>query len=101
MKKNWNNPQLNQLETKFTEEEFGVLSFSQDSNGADAQAYTEAEAATIDNSKMFFPLITWYFYDCCAKQWVSTGKCSLCEAINYAFDYMRKHYPNGCKVSNS
>ena len=38
MKKNWNNPQLNQLETKFTEEEIGVISFSQDSNGANAEA---------------------------------------------------------------
>lgn len=101
MKKNWNNPQLNQLETKFTEEEFGVLSFSQDSNGAGAQAYTEAEAATIDNSKMFFPSITWYYYDCCKKQWVNTGKSNLCEAIAFAYNDMRQKYPNGCSVSNS
>ena len=101
MKKNWNNPQLNQLETKFTEEEFGVLSFSQDANGANAQAYAESEAETIDNSKMFFPAITWYFYDVCDNKWVNTHKMSLCQAIKYAYSYMREHHPNGCKVSNS
>ena len=101
MKKNWNNPQLNQLESKFTEEEFGVISFSQNSSGANAEAYTEEQAASIENSQMFVPGVTWYFYDYCAKQWRSTGESDLCQAIRHAYDFMRNKYPNGCKVSNS
>jgi len=97
MKKVWNNPEINELGVKFTNEEIGSITIAEDANGKNSKSYTEAEAYT----KLLWPEvnITWYFYDICANEWVSTHKSSLCEAIKYAFAYMREHYPNGCHTS--
>lgn len=98
MKKLWNNPEFNELGVKFTEEQFGSITIAEDENGKNAKAYTEADAANaVQETRIFVPV--WYFYDICANKWVSTGKNSLCEAIIFAFDYMRTNYPNGCPVS--
>ena len=99
MKKNWNNPELKNLSLEFTKEVFDSITFATDASGSDAQAYPESYAETGAEAACFVPV--WYFYDICSKKWVSTHTSNLCEAIKYAYSYMRNNYPNGCKISES
>ena len=35
------------------------------------------------------------------KNELASHTSNLCEAIKYAYSYMRNNYPNGCKISES